>query len=121
MRVREARPEEREAVEAVLDAAMLRTDAVPAAIDRGDALVAVADDRVLGAAVLDPKPGGPHLDAIAVRRRRRGQGIGSALVAAANARKGRLTAAFDPDVRPFYEDLGFEIRERDGRLWGVLD
>ncbi|WP_435365419.1 GNAT family N-acetyltransferase [Haloarchaeobius sp. DYHT-AS-18] len=121
MRVREARPGERETVEGILDAAMLQTGAVADAIDRGDALVAVEDNRLLGAVILDPKPGGLHVDAIAVRRRRRGQGIGSALVDKASQRGDRLTAAFDSDVRPFYEALGFEIRERDGRLWGVLE
>ncbi len=100
---------------------MLQTDTVQAAVDRGDALVAVEDGRLLGATILDPKPGGLHVDAIAVRRRRRGQGIGSALVAAASENGDRLTAAFDPDVRPFYEELGFEIRERDGRLWGARE
>ena len=59
-----------------------------------------------GALVLD----GSKIDAVAVRRRRRGQGIGTALVEAASDRRGRVTAAFDADVRPFYEALGFAIQ-----------
>lgn len=127
--VRAARPDEREAVAAVLDAAMLRTDALAPALDRGDVLVAVARGRLLGALVLVPGgngdgrgPDGPHVDAVAVRPNRRGQGIGSALVESALTRCGpdeRLTAAFDADVRSFYESLGFDIEARDGRLFGV--
>ncbi|MFD1646728.1 GNAT family N-acetyltransferase [Haloarchaeobius litoreus] len=127
VRIRTARPDEREGVAGVLDAAMLRTDELAAALDRGDVLVAAADDRLLGALVLvpgdvDPETDSSHVDAVAVRPNRRGQGIGRALVAAALDRGGadeHLTAAFDADVRPFYESLGFEIRERDGRLFGV--
>ena len=111
MHVREATPDAVSGVLNVLDGAALETDHanVSAAIDAGDALVAVRDDGasgvVLGALVLD----GDHVDAVAVRRNRRGQGIGTALVEAAAARRERLTAAFDADVRPFYERLGFAI------------
>mgnify|MGYP000421630692 CR=1 FL=1 len=132
----------------VLDGAALETDAdrVRASVDRGDAFVAVraetgADDStatVLGAVVVvapdaatasadtaGGRDGTAHVDAVAVRRRRRGQGIGAALVAAAAERYDRLTAEFDRGVRPFYESLGFEIEvvadgERD-RCRGVLD
>ncbi|WP_440990353.1 GNAT family N-acetyltransferase [Haloarchaeobius baliensis] len=123
--VRAARPEEHDAVAAVLDAAMLRTDELGPALDRGDVLVACADGRLLGALVLvqEDDAGGEcrHVDAVAVRPNRRGQGIGTALVESALDRCGpdeRLTAAFDADVRPFYESLGFDIEERDGRLFG---
>ncbi|MFC4405260.1 GNAT family N-acetyltransferase [Haloarchaeobius iranensis] len=126
VRVREARPDQHDAVAAVLDAAMLRTDALDDSLDRGDVLVAIAEDRLLGALVLvqEEDAGGEHrhVDAVAVRPNRRGQGIGSALVESALARCGpdeRLTAAFDADVRPFYESLGFDIEVRDGRLFGV--
>ncbi|WP_368275982.1 GNAT family N-acetyltransferase [Halorussus litoreus] len=56
-----------------------------------------------------------HVDAIAVRHARRGRGIGSALVRTAAERHDRLTAEFDPGVRPFYESLGFEIEAVEGR------
>lgn len=65
-----------------------------------------------------------RVDAVAVRRARRGRGIGSALVREAAERHHRLTAAFDPKVRPFYEALGFEIAPvagEDDRLRGVFE
>jgi GNAT superfamily N-acetyltransferase len=105
----------------VLDGAVLEADAatVRDRIADDDVLVAVAEadsDRVLGALVLD----GDHIDAVAVRRRRRDQGIGTALVEAAIERRDRLTAAFDVDLRSFYEGLGFAVEPVDepGRLWG---
>jgi len=142
---RPARADEVTGVLGVLDAAALETegDRVRASVDRGDAFVAVrteaeasaAGGTVLGALVL-VEPDGPgvddaddrdtaRIDAVAVRRRRRGQGIGRALVAAAADRYDRLTAEFDTGVRPFYASLGFEIEpvedaDRD-RYRGVLD
>jgi len=124
----------------VLDGAVLAADAatVRDRIAADAVLVAVSGDRgeqtdglrasserrsdgqrVLGALVLD----GDHIDAVAVRRRRRGQGIGTALVEAAGERRGRLTAEFDADLRPFYEALGFRVEATDetGRLWGERD
>ena len=112
--VREARPDERVAVRGVVDAAMLEPGDVAGAIERGDALVAVEDGRVLGALLLDPRENGAHVDAVAVRRARRGRGIGTALVETAAERADRLTAEFDPGVRPFYESLGFEIEPAEG-------
>jgi GNAT superfamily N-acetyltransferase len=134
--VREATPDELPAVLNVLDGGALATDAdlTRESIDRGAALVAVApsdgttdsgaDGPVLGALVLD----GDEIAAVAVRRRRRGQGIGTALVRAAAARRDRLTAAFRSEVRPFYESLGFAVEpigestagEEPGRFRGRL-
>lgn len=119
-RVREARPNDRLPILRILDGAMLETDSegIEAAIDRGETLVAHENDRILGALVFD----GSHIEAVAVRRNRRDQGIGSALVGAAAARTNRLTATFASNARPFYESLGFEIESRDeGRLYGRLD
>lgn len=108
----------------VLDGAVLRADAatVRDRIAEDSVLVAVSGDggeRVLGALVL----AGDHIDAVAVRRRRRGQSIGSALVEAAVDRRDRLTAEFDADLRPFYEGLGFTVESTDqpGRLRGERD
>lgn len=128
--VRPARPTDRLDVRRVLDAAYLSVESLDQHLD--ETLVAVpADGRstVLGVIVLVPQePTAPsktaHIEAIAVRRARRGQGIGSALVDAAAERYPVLTAAFDPDVRPFYETLSFTVRPHDeaaGRLWGRLD
>jgi len=66
---------------------------------------------------------------VAVRRARRGRGIGSALVAETVQRAERdaesavVTAEFDPELKGFYIDLGFAVdSERDevetGRLRG---
>lgn len=108
--VREAAVPELPDVLNVLDGGDLRTDAgrLRSAIDRGDVLVAVSPERgtVLGALVL----AGEEITAVAVRPRRRGQGIGTALVESAAERRDRLVAEFDPDVGPFYEQLGFEVR-----------
>ena len=145
--IESAEPDDRLDILRVLDAAMLETDpeVVDAAIDAGDALVArfTRTDAVVGALVATrPEPGRRHVDAVAVRRARRGRGIGSALVAAAVRRAERdaavavVTAAFDADLRTFYAELGFAVRpakhptERgdadvtgaadEDRLWGRL-
>jgi GNAT superfamily N-acetyltransferase len=130
--LREATPGDELAVRRVLDAAMLASDAVDDAVARGDALVAVDDDRVVGALVLvpsvsveypdavAPESDGMHVDAVAVRRRRRGQGIGRALVEAALMRARWLTVAYDVRVAEFYDALGFDVvAERDDRRWAV--
>ncbi|WP_136687364.1 GNAT family N-acetyltransferase [Halorhabdus amylolytica] len=120
--VRTATVAELSAVMNVLDGAVLETDyeRVRDLATAGDVFVAVpADDpeRVLGACVLD----GDEIVAIAVRRRRRDRGIGSALVANAARDRERLVAEFDRDVAPFYASLGFDIRRiNDRRYAGVL-
>lgn len=119
MIVREARPDDGLEVRRVLDAAVLETGDVEGRIDAGDVLVAVGDDRVLGALVLEPRERGARVAAVAVRRRRRGRGIGTALVERALEREGTLTAAFDERVAPFYESLGFSLEPiGDGRYRG---
>ena len=124
--------EVRAAAEGELAAAMTAFDAGGLAVDAGDArrairagglLVAVQEGRVLGTLLLEPRAAGAEIDAVAVLPGRRGQGIGTALVRAAAERHGRLVAAFDPRVRPFWAALGFEIgpAEEPGRLVGVLE
>lgn len=117
--VRAATVEELPDVLNVLDAAVLDVDSgrLQSAIDRDDVLVAVAgedesgdDTRVLGALVLS----GEEITAVAVRRRRRGQGIGTRLVEAAAERRERLAAEFDADVTPFWSSLGFDYRPLEG-------
>ncbi|KZX46930.1 GNAT family N-acetyltransferase [Haloarcula sp. K1] len=112
MHVRTATADEVPAVMNVLDGAVLSiaVETVRAGAEDDGTLVAVSDDdpaaeRVLGALVLDDT----HIEAVAVRRRRRGQGIGTALVEAALDRRDCVTAEFDADVRPFYEALGFDV------------
>jgi GNAT superfamily N-acetyltransferase len=74
---------------------------------------------ILGALVLDER----RIEALAVRPRRRGQGIGSALVRAAGDRAdGPVVAAFDAHLREFYERLGFTIEPvGEARYRGRLD
>jgi len=106
----------------ILDGAMLAVDA-DAVCDRiaaGEVLAASVDDRLVGALVRD----GDRVTAVATRRRHRDRGVGRALVRAALDECGRLVAEFDPDVRPFYASLGFDIETtegRDGRLRGRLE
>jgi GNAT superfamily N-acetyltransferase len=117
----------------VLEGAMLEIDPgrvrglADGAAD-GAVLIATAADRpsrsddrgaVLGTVVVADRT----IEALAVRPRRRGQGIGSALVRGAGARVGgSLEAAFDPHLREFYAQLGFTIeRVSEGRYRGRLD
>ncbi|WP_049913076.1 GNAT family N-acetyltransferase [Halococcus thailandensis] len=112
MEIRLAHPAKCPAVMNVLDGASLAVDAatVRERIRANTVWIAVADDRLLGACVLDDR----EIDAIAVRRRRRGQGIGTRLVErAAAATAGDLRAEFHRRVRPFYDSLGFAIEPTD--------
>ena len=118
--VESATPDDRLDILRVLDAAMLETDTetVDAAVDAGDALVARFDrtDAVVGALVsVRRETDWLHVDAVAVRRSRRGRGVGSALVAGAVRRGERdpgievVTAEFDAELKGFYRNLGFDI------------
>lgn len=117
MHVRPATDEDLPAVMNVLDGAVL--DVTPGEVRRGETLVATEEGCVLGSLMLT----GTEIRAVAVRRSRRGQGIGTILVMAAAERRERLIARFDPDVRAFYESLGFAVAAAGdpGRLRGVLD
>ena len=135
MRVRSADLDDSLDVRRVLDGALLDVpDGLDGRIRDGEVLVAVdaggadtgsddvaddADGPVLGVLVL----AGSHVEAVAVRRRRRGNGIGSRLVkVAAERADGPLTADFREEIRPFYASLGFEIDEtsEENRLRGRL-
>ncbi|MFW6000010.1 MAG: GNAT family N-acetyltransferase [Halorubrum sp.] len=118
-------PDDRLDVLRILDAAMLETDAdaVDGRITAENVLVArsTRTGGVVGALVaVRPDPDRLHVDAVAVRRARRGRGIGSALVAAVVRRAARdpavdaVTARFDADLRAFYEGIGFAIRPKRG-------
>lgn len=131
MVVREAGADDALPVRRILDAAMLEPGDVETRIEAGDVLVACDGpdaavggenggderERILGALVLEPRERGAHVSAIAVRRRLRDDGLGTALVEAALDREGRLTARFDRDVVPFYESLGFAIEPIEGRRY----
>ncbi len=109
------------AVMNVLDGADLAVSAetVRRRIRGGTVLVAASDaGTVVGVLVALPRPKGVHVEAIAVRPGRRGQGIGSGLVVEAADRWGRLTAAFDPSKRDFYRQTGFEVTSTGDRCFG---
>lgn len=103
----------------IIDGAALRVDVddLRERIASEDVLVAVEEGRVLGTLVLD----GDRVAAVAVRRGRRDQGVGAALVEAAADRRDRLVAECDARVRPFWESLGFDIEpaEEPDRYRGV--
>ncbi|WP_222915523.1 GNAT family N-acetyltransferase [Natrinema sp. SYSU A 869] len=128
MFVRTATADDTLEVRRILDAALLEPGDVERRIGDSDVFVAGdrrggseptgdagGSERILGTAVLEPLESEPgaHVGAIGVRRRHRGQGIGSALIDRALEREGRLTVRFDDGVRPFYERLGFSIEPID--------
>lgn len=120
MTVREATTGDLPAVMNVLDGADLAmtADTVSRRIEANMVLVAGDRRTPLGALVAIPRREGVHIEAIAVRRRRRDQGIGTSLVEAAADRWGRLTARFDPPVSDFYDSLSFDLEPRGERCWG---
>jgi GNAT superfamily N-acetyltransferase len=122
--VEPATPDDRLDVLRLLNAAMLETDAdtVDERIAASDVLVArsTRTGGVVGALVaVRPDSDSLHVDAVAVRRARRGEGIGSTLVAAAVDRGESdpavetVTAAFDAELTAFYEVLGFAVDDGD--------
>jgi GNAT superfamily N-acetyltransferase len=121
MTIRTATAEELASVMNVLDGADLQVwaDTVERRIHNDRALVKVSSTgTVLGVLLALPRPRGAHVEAIAVRPGRRDQGIGSALLADAADRWGRLTASFDPAVCDFYRETGFEVRVTGERCFG---
>lgn len=130
MRIRTADAEDIVAAMNVLDGANLEVskETVRRRLESGHVLVA-SGTVVSGVLVADPEPDDVfvsddegevvHVEAIAVRRRRRGQGIGTRLLAAASARWGPISATFDPTVVDFYRSVGFEIRSVGERCYGV--
>jgi len=141
--IRLAEPKDWLAVMRVLDGANLESDAsvVQDRIDDELVLVATDDGRVIAALVAvpcteldasdtsdeaptaesDDDETGAHVEAVAVRLRRRGQGIGTSLMRAAADRWRPLTADFYPGLSGFYEKLDFEVEKREGQYRGVLE
>lgn len=130
--IREATADGRVDVARVLDGALLEVETLGTRLADGHVLVATAEETVVGAIVI--APGGPsdrsppsgwpeaaHVRAVAVRRKRRRSGIGSALVSAARQRWSPIVADFDAGVRPFYESVGADCETGpDGRHWALL-
>ncbi|HIJ12550.1 MAG TPA: GNAT family N-acetyltransferase [Halobacteriales archaeon] len=102
----------------IIDGSMLQLDLkiVQSRISSKEVLVAESSETILGILVST----GNTIEVIAVRSKRRDQGIGSALVktAAKNSNK-PLIAEFDKESLQFYQKLGFSISSKtDGRYLG---
>lgn len=115
MDIRPIRDGELATVMSILDGGLLTV--TPDQVRTGETFVALLEGCVVGALVLD----GCMVVGVAVRPGNRGQGVGAALVEAATVGRNRLIVEFDPEVRPFYDALGFDIEPVDGsgRLRGV--
>lgn len=113
MRIVQATPDRLPELLNVLDGANLavETEQLKASIETGDVYAAVSEPhrstggQVIGVLVLD----GSAITAIAVRRRRRDQGIATALVDAVREDRDELVADFDEGVREFWESVGFDV------------
>lgn len=128
-----ATPADRVAASRVLDGALLECPDLQERLAGGTVLLARTDRAVVGAIVLDPAgpvdrtppdpwPAGTYVEAIAVRRKHRRRGIGTALLRAARRRWAPLIADFEEQVQPFYESMAAECRQaEDGdRQWALL-
>jgi GNAT superfamily N-acetyltransferase len=113
--IRKAHEDEYGDVMRVLESALLEVDPdeVREALTSGGVLVVVSNGCCRGVLFVD----GRRIEAIAVTRTHRAKGIGSGLIERA-AKRGSLTAEFRPEVRPFYESLGFEIECDGERCYG---
>lgn len=130
--IRVATPEDRVAVSRVLEGALLEIADLGEPLADGDVLVATTGEAVVGAVVVAREgpadrsppadwPAGTHVRSIAVRRKRRRTGIGTALLRAALERWSPLVADFEADVEGFYAAMGAERRATsDGRHWALL-
>lgn len=118
MTIRTGRPEERPAIMNVLDGADLAVSPtrVEELLATDHVLVSESESgTVIGALVAVPRSSGAHVEGIAVRPGRRGQGVGSALLEAAAARWDRVTADFEPGLGEFYRTNGFEVTSTGDR------
>ena len=123
MKIRTADPEDLADVMNVLDGANLAVEAegVGERIEADEVLVAEEGGPVLGTLVAVGHDEWAYVEAIAVRRSRRGKGLGTTLVREATDRFGPLIADFDDDLRLFYQSLGFDIEPLgEGRFRGRL-
>lgn len=109
--VRVAASDDRLVVRRLVDGAALSLAAVslPERLAAGDVLLATRDRRPQGTLVATSRATGTHIVAVAVRRRVRGQGIGSALVTTAHNRWGTLTAVASEAVLPFWQANEFQV------------
>jgi GNAT superfamily N-acetyltransferase len=117
VRVREAKGADELGVRRVLDAAMLDFSYEDADVR----LVVESEGNVLGALLASEHEhgGGAHIEAVAVRKSRRAEGVGTELVEALGSEYAPVTADCRPDIEAFYESLGFRTTESDGRAFAV--
>lgn len=117
--VSRADPADLVALMRVLDGALVDVDAetVEGRAAAGEVLRADDDGLTVGVLVRD----GTLVRALAVRRARRGRGVGRVLVERAARETERLVADCRPEVAGFYEACGFRVVEREGRAYGLLE
>lgn len=116
MEITTATTDDRVTVRRIVDAAALSLAEVdlPTRLAAGEVLLATEADRVRGTLVARRRDGDTVIRAVAVRRRARGQGIGSALVETALRRWGPLTARCDQSIWPFWRANGATVVTVDG-------
>ncbi len=126
-----ATTDDRIGVRRLLDAAALTVDAVdlPARLAAGDVWVVRRQGAasLLGVAVMSTPARGPSwtcptggfVHAIAVRRRVRARGLGTALIRRVLEAYTLVTVTFATPVRPFWQQLGFvSTPTGPDRWWG---
>jgi GNAT superfamily N-acetyltransferase len=115
--VHRADPDDLVALMRVLDGTLVEVDAERVRTRAAAGEVLRADDGgwVVGVLVRD----GALVRALAVRRDRRRQGVGRALVERAATETDRLVADCRPRIAGFYRACGFRVVEREGRAYGV--
>lgn len=113
--VREAQPEDREAVAGLIRAAGL--DVIPGDADSGRTFLAETDDGLVATATVEHRGREAYLRSVAVREDHRRAGVGVLVVAAATqaaAADGAVELFLHTrDARGFFERLGFEALERE--------
>ena len=114
--VRVATEPDRVAVRRLVDGAALSLAEVslPTRLVAGDVLLATQRKHPQGTLVATRDPQETHIVAVAVRRRRRGHGIGSALVEEAATRWAPLRATCAAAVVAFWRANGFQLTGVDG-------
>lgn len=123
MNLRTAAPDDLPEVMNVIDGANLElaAEVVSERIGTDEVLVADEGGPILGALVAESHENWAYIEAIAVRRSRRGKGLGTTLVQTATDQFGPLIADFDDNLRLFYQSLGFQIEPLgEGRFRGRL-
>ena len=119
MRIRRADSADLPGVMNVLDGANLAVDVETVARRIETEHVIVAERGAInGVLQAVPRREGVHVEALAVRRRRRRQGVGTELLDAAYGQWGRVTVSCDRELMAFYRSGGFDVRSQGSRCFG---